>query len=226
MVENVRFMFRRLPTASMGLVLMAGAMAVSCASVPRTTADYPVGFREEGRASWYGDPFHGRATASGQIYDMHGLSAAHRLMPLGTVVKVTHLENGRSVEVVVNDRGPFIRGRFLDLSLGAADRLGMVESGVAPVRIEVVSLPRDSRTGRPFRYTVQVGAFSVEENARRLADRLGRRYSDVVWSSVSGSGGVLYRVRVGLFTKQAEAEQLARRLSRESDLDPFVTRKD
>lgn len=89
-------------------------------------------------ASWYGDKYHGRRTANGEVYDMNGLSAAHRELPFGTRLRVTHLRSRRSVEVVVNDRGPFIRGRDLDLSLGAARALGMVDEGVAKVKIERV----------------------------------------------------------------------------------------
>ncbi len=91
-----------------------------------------------GFASYYAHKFHGRPTASGEIYNMYGLSAAHRELPLGTVIHVTHLGNGRNVKVTVNDRGPFVEGRILDLSLGAARRLDMVEEGVARVKIRII----------------------------------------------------------------------------------------
>jgi rare lipoprotein A len=101
-------------------------------SCPRYT------FHQEGRASWYGRTHHGRQTASGAIFDMNALTAAHRALPLGTRVRVTHIANGRSVELPINDRGPYIRGRIIDLSYAAAQRLGFAESGVAEVRIEIV----------------------------------------------------------------------------------------
>ncbi len=99
------------------------------------------GAYQVGKASYYAHKFHGRQTANGEIFDMYGLSAAHRELPLGTVIRVTHLENGRSLELRVNDRGPFIPGRILDLSLGAAQKLDMVEAGVAEIRIDILKEP-------------------------------------------------------------------------------------
>lgn len=107
--------------------------------MPRPAAATPadtVAYREVGRASWYGPGFHGRETASGEIFNQHELTAAHRRLPLGTRITVTNLENGKSVRVSVNDRGPYIHGRVLDLSKAAARRLDMVSDGVVRVRIE------------------------------------------------------------------------------------------
>ena len=101
-----------------------------------TEGAYQVGY-----ASYYAHKFHGRQTANGEIFDMYGLSAAHRELPLGTVIRVTHLGNGRSLTLRINDRGPFIPGRILDLSLGAAQKLDMVEEGVAEIRIDIVKEP-------------------------------------------------------------------------------------
>jgi rare lipoprotein A len=92
-----------------------------------------------GRASWYGPGFHGKKTASGKIYDQHKLTAAHKTIPLGTKARVTNLENGSTVEVEINDRGPFIEGRIIDLSWAAAGVLGFVESGLAPVQVELIA---------------------------------------------------------------------------------------
>jgi rare lipoprotein A len=96
---------------------------------------------ETGEASWYGERHHGQRTASGEIYDMHRLTAAHSALPLGSLVLVTNLKNGRSVQVRVNDRGPTISGRIIDLSYAAAQALGSVSSGVIPVRVRVLAVP-------------------------------------------------------------------------------------
>ena len=200
--------------------------AVSCASLPKPGGDYSVGYRETGVASWYGEAFHGRPTANGEIYNMYGLTAAHRLMPLGTVVKVTNRENGRSVTVKVNDRGPFVHGRVLDLSYGAAKQLEMTSNGTASVAIEVVDLPSNFKASGAGRFTVQVGAFEIEENAKRLAEHLRNKYGDVYLLPLRTNQNTIYRVRVGLLGQERLALQLAERLSAEDRLDAFVTRKD
>lgn len=105
------------------------------------TLDTSEGFSEEGNASWYGEEFHGRATSSGEPYDMYAMSAAHRTLPLPTYLEVTNLDNGRTVVVRVNDRGPFHRDRILDVSYAAAVRLGLVDTGTARVRIRAVGPP-------------------------------------------------------------------------------------
>jgi rare lipoprotein A len=185
-----------------------------------------VGYRETGVASWYGAEFHGRPTANGETYNMYGLTAAHRLMPLGTTIRVTERETGRSVTVKVNDRGPFVRGRILDLSYGAAKALGMTGSGTAPVAIEVVGLPQESLIEAGSPYTVQAGAFESEANARNLANRLRKKYPDVYLLTVRTNQNTVYRVRVGSLGQKQSAFQLAERLSREDQLDSFVTRRD
>lgn len=113
--------------------------AAGCASprVVRQPAD-PHKYTEQGVASWYGQPFHGRKTASGERYDMHALTAAHPTLPFGVVVRVTNRDNGRTVKVRINDRGPFKKGRIIDLSKAAAKRLRMIGPGTAPVKLEVV----------------------------------------------------------------------------------------
>lgn len=112
----------------------------ACMTVPKGVGDYDAGYVERGIASWYGGDFHGRPTANGEIYDQFRLTAAHRLLPLGSVVRVTNAENGRAVEVVINDRGPFIKGRIIDLSYAAAERLGGVDPGTLPVVVEVIQM--------------------------------------------------------------------------------------
>lgn len=167
---------------------------------------------ERGLASWYGGKFHGRPTASGEIFDQDGLTAAHRKLPLGTVIEVRHLGNGRTVRVRVNDRGPFIRGRILDLSRGAARALDMVREGVARVEIRILAPAPDPRrrTGAGA-YTVQVGAFADRDRALDLKRRLDRAHRDVVVRA----GGGLHRVQVGRFPSRAAAEAARRGLARQ-----------
>ncbi len=121
------------------LILLILALP-ACMTVPKGLGNYDVGYAERGIASWYGGYFHGRPTASGAIYDQFEMTAAHRLLPLGSVVHVTNAENGRQVKVVINDRGPFIKGRIIDLSYAAAQRLGAVEPGTLPVLVEVIQV--------------------------------------------------------------------------------------
>ena len=132
-------MSRRRGSSRAWVLLLAYSFAVSaCTVLPKGQADLDVSLKERGMASWYGEDFHGWMTANGEIYDMEALTAAHRTLPLGTEVRVTNAENGRQVHVRINDRGPYLYGRVIDLSLAAARELGMVENGVAAVQIEVV----------------------------------------------------------------------------------------
>lgn len=168
------------------------------------------GFRERGMASWYGRGFHGRKTASGETYDMYALTAAHRTLPLGTYVRVHNLNNGKAVDVRINDRGPFVHRRIIDLSFKAAKRIGLVVPGTAPV--EIVSLRsakggeeggevQQSRVSRDYSvgdFTVQVGAFMEEANAVRLRNKLASTHEDARIAVHKGPhGGTLYRVQVG-----------------------------
>ncbi|MEM6794625.1 MAG: septal ring lytic transglycosylase RlpA family protein [Acidobacteriota bacterium] len=193
--------------AALGAALMLFA---GCAT---NRFDRPrVGSVQRGVASWYGEPFHGRATASGAIYDMHLLTAAHRELPLGTVVDVTNLENGREVRVLVNDRGPFAKGRVLDLSYAAAQKIRMVGPGTAKVEIVIVELGGGpSGPNMSTRFAVQVGAFREAANARRLQAELSKDFENV--RTLVDEGGV-HRVRVGPFKKQVQADAVKRRLSR------------
>lgn len=125
---------------SKAILMLTFLVLTACMTVPKGDGDYDAGYVERGIASWYGGDFHGRPTANGEIYDQFRLTAAHRLLPLGSVVRVTNAENGRQVEVVINDRGPFIKGRIIDLSYAAAERLGGVGPGTLPVVVEVIQL--------------------------------------------------------------------------------------
>ena len=145
------------------------ALPVSFSAAPAHDAHPPTPLATTGSASWYGWQFHGRATASGEDYDMFALTAAHQSLPFHTVVRVSLVDGGSSVEVRINDRGPFVDDRIIDLSLGAARELGMLRSGVAQVRLQVLRLPP------PLRYTLQIGSFRVPDNAHSLLHRLQGR---------------------------------------------------
>lgn len=110
----------------------------ACSWVPKGESQMDVGIKERGIASWYGEQFHGKQAANGEIFDMGALTAAHRTLPLGSMIRVTNLTNGKHVRVRINDRGPYVNGRILDLSLAAADRLGMVDGGVSVIQLEVI----------------------------------------------------------------------------------------
>lgn len=153
---------------------------------------------------------------------MFQYTAAHRTLPFGAVVRVTNLSNGKQTVVRVNDRGPFVANRIIDLSYSAAVALGMIGTGTAPVRIETVGGPNPD-VGF---FGVQVGAFEVEENAVRMRDRLQTQYSPVTIATVQLSTGTLYRVRVGRMSSEDLARELADRIEREQQVATFVVRLD
>jgi rare lipoprotein A len=183
---------------------------------PMRKAEPVAGYAEEGTASWYGADFHGKSTSCGEIYDMHGMTAAHKTLPLGVWVRVTNRANGRQCVVRVNDRGPFVKGRILDLSYAAAKELGVVGPGTAPVRIEALGYREQDAAGQvawrqPKSYTVdsysiQVGSFAVEENARRLAAQLRERHGFAGVAEGWVSGKRYYRVRTGKYPTIEAAE--------------------
>jgi rare lipoprotein A len=120
------------------LIGLVGSLLVACTCLPKGQADLDVGMKERGIASWYGRDFNGWLTASGETYDMKALTGAHRTLPLGTVVRVTNVGNGKQVQVRINDRGPYVNGRIIDLSHAAAEKLGMTELGISAVSLEVI----------------------------------------------------------------------------------------
>ena len=178
---------------------------------------------EEGTASWYGVPFHGRRAADGEIFDMNSLVAAHRTLPFGSIIRVTNLSNGRDVQVRVIDRGPFVGDRILDLARAAAVQLDMIGPGTAPVRIELLSGP-NPEIGE---FTVQVDAFVDPSNAERLRDRLLARYQPIFIQDFDAPTGHFYRVRVGRVPSPEAAQQLAGQLrNNEGFPQTFVVRLD
>lgn len=215
----------------LGIIMMGLALLVSCAKTPRIpTEEYehkPGG--EYVVASWYGEKFHGRPTSCGERYDMYGLTAAHKTMKFGTKLRVTNPDTDQSVVVTVTDRGPFIKGRDLDLSYGAAQKIGHVAKGVGKVYIEY--LGRDMKYVKrvPFvergvsgALTVQVGAFTEPDNAARLKQGLEITYSDVHITTVELQGRKFYRVRVGKFNNSDSAYLTAEKLADEG-YSAFIT---
>lgn len=162
---------------------------------------------QEGIASWYGPGFNGKATSSGEIYNMYAMTAAHRTLPFGTMVRVHDLENGRSTVVRINDRGPFVEGRIIDLSYAAAQALGM--DGTALVRLHILGLGPNAQQGI---YAVQVGAFLDPQNAARLKRAIGSRFGPVSIQTYEGVNGLFYRVRLGQFQTIEGARALARQI--------------
>jgi rare lipoprotein A len=200
------------------MVLAAGCLL---RPAPPRGAPTPLVQGEEGFASWYGRPYQGRPTASGEIYDMQALTAAHRTLPFGTRVRVHDLDSGRDVLVRINDRGPFVEGRIIDLSYAAARVLGM--PSLARVRLEILGAEGSSPV--PAVFGVQVGAFRDRRNAERLRAVLEPRFGPVVIQDVDRGDGLVFRVRVGGERSEAAARALADELRR-ADLasEPFVVR--
>lgn len=230
------------------LVLMMVAIAFGEAIKPDTTAFYapyermgkkyyPIlpeaaaDYKEVGIASWYGEEFHGLPTTTGEIYNMYDFTAAHKTLPLGLFVKVKNLENNREVILRLNDRGPFVDGRIIDLSYAAAKELDMIKKGTAKVEVEVLGYPvydgdrlyfrKPDSYDAPF-YRIQIGAFKVKENAERLAKSFLDRDIEVKIVEFQSREGLFYRVRVGSFKKIEEAERYQKELKKLGFAKTFI----
>jgi len=195
---------------------------------PLASAD---GYREAGIASWYGKDFHGRKTSNGEIYNMYGESAAHKTLPLDTWVRVHNLDNNRAMDLRINDRGPFVKERIIDLSYGAAQKLGIADKGTGPV--EVIALgtrPTDAAGKTTYQpvdfqhgnFTVQVGAFTQRDNAERLVSRLKATYPNAHITVFDNGPQVFYRVRVGQAGDLEQARQLEARVMKDGFPDAFM----
>ncbi len=191
------------------------------------------GFKQKGIASWYGKKFHGRKTSSGETYNMYAMTAAHKTLPLGTIVHVKSLDNGKEITVRINDRGPFVRGRIIDLSFSAAKKIDMITTGTAQVKI--VALEPDNRERKVKRttqknpidyhhgnFTFQIGAFSDKQNAHRLKDKLDQTYKNAHVSEYDNGQEILYRVRVGKATSLEQAVEYEEILIKHGFKDVFI----
>ncbi len=193
--------------------------------VPLDTA---TGYSEVGLASWYGTGFHGKKTANGEIYNMHARTAAHKLLPLGTVVEVTDLGSGHTVTARINDRGPFVDGRIIDLSRTLAADLDMLNRGTARVRVTAVAGPggvSPPRQDLPGRYVWQVGAFTVRDNATHLAGSLRAQFGAAQVVSYDRGDALFHRVQVGPYPGLEQAQRALPRLV-SAGLTPFLVRSD
>ena len=211
----------------LGLVLLSCGekRTVRAAVPPPATAPPLVNRAEVGVASWYGHPYHGRAAASGEIYDMEQFTAAHRTLPFGTLVRVVNLDNEKSVDVRINDRGPFAGDRIIDLSHAAARAIDLIGPGTARVRLEVMQAPAIANPGY---FAVQVGAFQYRANAERLRADMEVRYGSAHLVLRPGDPA-LWRVLVGRANTIDGASALAARIRTEHDGklgQPFVVRDD
>lgn len=216
------------------LLCVAGAVALFAGACAEKVRQEPAGpavpaaaapeagrfVRETGTASWYGSDLHGTRSSNGEPFDRNGLTAAHRTLPLGTLIRVTNLDNERTLEVRVTDRGPMIASRSLELSYGAAKELGFVALGTATVRFETPGPVPEGGT-----FTVHAAAFFEEENAKLLRERLTQRYEVVSIVPSETSVGRVYRVRVGNYPSEEKAERIAAKLKLDG-LEPVVLRKD
>ena len=191
------------------------------------------GFRQTGLASWYGEDFHGKKTSNGEIYDMYAMTAAHKTLPFNTYVAVNNLENGRKLKVRINDRGPFVRGRIIDLSYAAASKLGIVGPGTARVKIAALGMasqnglkkdepksyePVDYQKGN---FTFQVGAFLERQNAERLEAKLAKAYTNAHIATYHSGDKTFYRVRVGKFNDLKNAIEYEKKLIADG-YDPMI----
>jgi rare lipoprotein A len=188
---------------------------------------------QAGVASWYGKNFHGKTTSSGEAFNMYSMTAAHNTIPNGQYVRVVNKKNGRKAVVRINDRGPLISGRIIDLSYSAARDLGMLESGLSPVTIETLGYRDKIVRGKAINqgrarndrglFGIQVGAYSNRENAEILAKTIRKRFDPVIIHEAEVNGEAIFRVRVGKYTSMQSAKQQLRRICSNGDLSGFVT---
>lgn len=229
--------YRGIRFAALGALLCSLIIIAGCGKKRKTVAQVPapipqhrvpavpvaVGHVEQGIASWYGIPFHGRAAADGEIYDMETLVAAHRTMPFNTWVRVTNLANNMSVNVRIIDRGPFVEGRIIDLSKAAARDIDLLGPGIGKVRLEVIASPVDVPSG-DF-YGVQIGAYGSLEKAETMRAEYAARFGGTARIVVKQGPTPLWRVVVGKEPTPAAAQQIAQGLTPELR-NVFVVRLD
>jgi rare lipoprotein A len=208
-------------------VILLVTLAAGCsrpAPKPVYFPGYPIGYVERGTASWYGPGFHGNKTANGERYDMHKLTAAHRTLPLGSIAVVRSGTTGKEVTIRINDRGPFAKGRVLDLSYAGARMLGMIGQGTDEIELRVIGF--QGRAADMGFLRVQIGSFAEPQNAATLLQRAQRFYPGGRIQAVDLPNGRRYRVQVGEFKTETQAESAATKLEADLAVDSFVFRDD
>jgi rare lipoprotein A len=208
-----------------GLILTVLLMAGCIGGHSRTQPIIPGTF-QQGVASWYGPSFHGNPTANGELYDMWALTAAHRTLPFGTQVLVQSVDTGKAVTVRINDRGPFIRDRIIDLSYGAARELAMIGKGTENVSLRILgstNIHSAQKTNEGTdRYWIQIGSFSTLTQAVSLHERLAHNYPNIRLTTVDLPSGQWHRVQVGTYSSEKEAKNVALELEKQYALDPLL----
>ncbi len=201
-------------SSSLFILCLVFLLFLSACTVPLKRQTFRLGYSETGLASWYGKDFHGRPTASGEIYDMFEVTAAHKSLPLGTLLHVRDLDTGKSIKVKVNDRGPFVRKRILDLSYGAAKALGIVGRGIAKIELKIIGrapifLPG---TKKEKVFFVQLGSYQIKENALRVKNKVARDFETVSVRAFKTRHGRFYRVRIGPYATEEAARSTVGKL--------------
>lgn len=214
--HSLQFPFRNLTILAIRTVVLTAMLSGACTTLQRGKV------LDQGEASWYGTEFHGKQTANGEIFNQNQLTAAHRTLPFNTIVRVINLDNGKSVHVRINDRGPYARGRVIDLSREAARRIDMIESGTAPVRLILVRSEKPIRTVGPGNirqeeFTIQLGSFNRRPDAEAYANQIRRAI--VVSAEVDGRR--FYRVYYGRYRNTRDAQRDLNKLQRDGH-DGFV----
>ena len=190
---------------------------------------YPIssssGFVEYGKASWYGGKFHGRKTSNGEVYDMHKKSAAHKTLPFNTYVKVQNLSNNKYTIVRVNDRGPFVKGRIIDLSYAAAKEIDLVGPGTASVKLTALRRDQVDPGITEGIFTVQIGAFGEQANAQRLADRLRVLYNYInITEYEDENNRKFFRLHVSKSHNLDSAAEIEKKLEEMGFTEAFIVR--
>ncbi|MFQ5508183.1 MAG: septal ring lytic transglycosylase RlpA family protein [Leptospirillia bacterium] len=209
-------------------LVTTAALLSACASFKDTPRDYTAGYTEKGYASWYGPGFHGKRAANGEIYDQNAMTAAHKSLPFGSMVQVTRRDTGHRVVVRITDRGPFVRGRIIDLSKEAAKRLDAIGKGVVPVRLRLLSFA--DRTVTPVKgtvwkgpYAVQLGSFDTSEGAYDMLNRLSARIPGL--RLIPGERGRKVRLLTRTYASYDKANHLANRIRHHLVKDAFVVQE-
>ncbi len=216
--------YKNYPSPSSGKNNPATQKPYKIKGVRYTPIASATGFEQTGKASWYGRKFHGRKTSNGETYNMYAMTAAHKTLPMNTWVAVHNLENNRKIVVRINDRGPFVYGRIIDLSYTGAKRIGIVGPGTARVRVtalgKATSYSKKTKDPITFKavdywkgnFTVQVGAFQVKTNAEKYRYKLSKRYKNAHISTFTDDRGTFYRVRIGRFTNLKDAIRFSEKI--------------